>query len=151
MDSGYWADGSAPSNASRGGYDDSNQFDWELVGPFNGWPGTLHPLYAMTDEGNGLHTGTFSFATPGTYPFKFRKQGSWDTSIGADFGDPSENNEFTVATAGDTWRFELDLPHGRWRSFLVLPVGSSTAIPEPASLALVLMAMAMGLGRSRRK
>ena len=65
-------------------------YDWEVVGSFNSWPGTGDTNYYMTDLGNGLHEGTFTFPTAGEYQFKFRKQGSWDASVGLDFGN--DNN-----------------------------------------------------------
>ena len=36
-----WNDGWFPNNVRRVGYDDHQQFDWEIVGSFNSWPGAL--------------------------------------------------------------------------------------------------------------
>lgn len=146
-----WGDGWQPDNQSRFGYVDSQQFGWEVIGSFNGWPAVNDPAFNMTAQGNGLYTGSFAFATPGTFDFKFRKQGDWSTSIGNDFGNSAGNNSFTVANAGDTWNFELDLLHGKWRAYHPAAVGAGAAVPEPTSVALVLMGLALGLGRVRRK
>src|SRR5690606_36777355 len=35
-----WDDGWSRSNSRRVGYDDSQQFGWEIVGDFNNWSGT---------------------------------------------------------------------------------------------------------------
>ena len=88
--------------------------------------------------------------TAGTYDYKFRKQSDWATSIGPDFGNSAGNNTFTVAADGETWNFELDLLHGKWRAYH--PGSGLTAgqVPEPASLALALVGIAfMGLARRR--
>lgn len=137
LDGGTWTDGWSPANESRVGYDDHNLFDWEIVGSFNAWLGTGDPAYYLTDQGGGLHTGTFVFAAAGTYEFKFRQQGDWGTSIGDNFGNSAGNNEFVVANIGDSWTFELDLPHGRWRAFQTPLVVMGAAVPEPASVALL--------------
>ncbi len=123
-----WADGWLPDSKQRLGWDDPGTFDWEVAGAMNGWPaaGTL----LMTDMGNGYHVGDFALLA-GNYDFKFHQQGSWDHSMGDDSGNAAANNNITVANDGDIWRFEIDLPNGRWNASLV---------PEPASLAL------MGLG-----
>ena len=35
----------------------THQFDWEVVGSFNGWPGaTFDPAFTLTDMGNGLQS-----------------------------------------------------------------------------------------------
>lgn len=151
LDGASWGDGWSPANASRMGYDDPQQFGWEVIGSFNGWPGTNDPAYNLTDQGNGLYTGSFSMPTAGSYEFKFRKQGDWGTSIGVDFGNSAGNNNFTVANAGDLWNFELDLPHGKWRAYHPNAGLGAGEVPEPASIALVMMGLALSLGRKRRK
>lgn len=115
-----WNDGWAPNNVPRAGYDDSQQYDWEVVGSFNAWPGTGDTNYYMTDMGNGLHQGTFSFPTAGTYQFKFRKQGSWDASAGLDFGN-GNNIPLRTWDANETVTFKLDLPNGRYQITPTLP------------------------------
>ena len=60
--------------------------------------------------------------------------------MGDDFGNAAANNFLTVARGGDIWRFELDLPNGRWRAHLV---------PEPATV-ILLATGAVGLLRRRR-
>jgi len=113
-----WSDGWLPNNVRRVGYDDHQQFDWEIVGTFNSWPGAADPAYALTDMGNGLHTGTFNLPA-GAHEFKFRglTATEWDTSIGQYFRNSANNNTFIVGTTGDPWTFELDLPNGRFRYF----------------------------------
>ena len=143
-----WGDGWSPDNVSRVGYQDHNQFDWELAGDFNGYGGGA--AWFLTDQGNGLHTGQFALDA-GTYGYKFRQQGSWDTSIGDNFGNAAANNSITVAANGDLWNFELDLPNGKWRAYHPAMVGSGAAVPEPASIALVLLGALLGLGTYRRK
>ena len=104
----------------RTGYDDSQIYDWEVVGSFNAWPGTGDTNYYMTDLTNGLHEGTFSFPTPGEYQFKFREQGSWDASIGLDFGN-GNNIPLRTWDANETVTFRLDLPNGRYQVVPTLP------------------------------
>jgi hypothetical protein len=148
-----WTDGWNPSNKSRVGYDDPHQFGWEVVGSFNGWPGANDPAYALTDQGNGLYTGSFVMPAAGDFAFKFRHlavDNPWSMSIGDDFGNSAGDNPFTVAAAGDTWNFQLDLLHGKWRAFH--PTSGLTAgqVPEPASLALAMLGLAfMGFARRR--
>jgi hypothetical protein len=148
-----WGDGYSPDTASRFGYDDPQQFGWEIVGQFNGWPGANDPAYALTAQGNGVYTGSFVFPTAGTFAWKFRHLDAtnpWSVSIGPDFGNSAGDNLFTVANPGDTWNFELDLPHGKWRAYH--PTGGFGAgeVPEPASIALAVLGLAfMGLARRR--
>jgi hypothetical protein len=116
-----WNDGWVPRNQRRVGYADHGFFDWEVIGSFNDWSIPL----SLTDQGNGLHAGTFQFDT-GSYQFKFREQGSWNTNIGRDFGNNAGNNIFNVYSNGEEWTFELDLPNGRWRSYTNAPQPVST-------------------------
>ena len=109
-----WGDGWSPANTHRIGYDDHDEFNWDIMGSFNAWAA---PLVELTDQGNGLHTGSFTIDTPGSYDFKFRQAGDWNTSIGADFGNGAANAMLTSTTAGEVWNFELDLPNGRWRAY----------------------------------
>jgi hypothetical protein len=115
-----WNDGWAPNNVPRAGYDDSELYDWEVVGSFNSWPGTGDANYYMTDMGNGLHQGTFTFPTAGEYQFKFREQGSWDASIGQDFGN-GNNIALRTWDPNETVTFRLDLPNGRYQITPTLP------------------------------
>lgn len=151
---GSWNDGWNPDSAHRFGYVDHNLYDWEIVGEFNGWSGTNDPTYALTDQGNGVHSGAFAFATPGSYQFKFRQiaeTNPWNTSIGTDFSNSAPNASFTVSNPGEIWRFILDLPNGRWLTFLDLPTGSVASVPEPTSLLLAsLCAVAMVFAGRRR-
>jgi hypothetical protein len=148
-----WNDGWNPSNASRFGYDDPHQYGWEIVGAFNGWPGANDPAYMLIDQGNGLYKGSFVMPTAGSYDFKFRHldaSNPWSTSIGDDFGNSAGNNSFTVAAGGDTWNFELDLTHGKWRAYHPASGLNAGQVPEPASLALAMLGLAfMGLIRRR--
>ena len=128
-DQSTWTDGWLPNDKPRVGYDDPQQFGWEIVGSFNGWPGTaFDPNYALTSMGNGQYSGQFSFDA-GIYDFKFRglvpqtpvppANGVWDTAIGNDFGNTGGNNTFAVTNSGDVWQFDLDLQKGRFRYFSV--------------------------------
>jgi hypothetical protein len=147
LTAGSWGDGWSPANTHRLGYVDHQEFDWQLMGSFNGW--TDDPAFDLTDQGNGLHTGAFTFDTPGPYQFKIRQRADWNTSIGDDFGNAANNNSFTVGAAGEVWNFELDLPNGRWRAYTGVGAGASLAnVPEPSTIAIVLAGMlAAGLWR----
>jgi hypothetical protein len=146
LTSGSWSDGWSPVNTHRIGYDDHDLFNWDIMGSFNNW---TNPVVALTDQGNGLHIGTFTIDTPGTYQFKFRQEFDWNTSIGADFGNNAPNASLTATAASQLWQFELDLPNGRWRAFPVVePVGS--AVPEPTSVALLALGAMIILGVRRK-
>lgn len=113
-----WSDGWLPNNVRRVGYDDHQQFDWEVVGSFNGWSGAADPNFALTDMGDGLHVGTFNLPA-GAHEFKFRglTATEWDTTVGQFFRNSANNNTFIVGATDDPWTFELDLPNGRFRYF----------------------------------
>jgi len=145
-----WGDGYQPDTWSRVGYTDPEQFGWEVIGSFNGWPGTNDPLYNLTAQGNGVYTGSFAMPTAGSYEYKFRKQGDWGISIGNDFGNSAGNNTFTVAADGEIWNFELDLPHGKFRAYHPTGGLGSGAVPEPASAALAMLGLAVFCLTSRR-
>jgi len=149
LDGASWGDGWNPDNAHRVGYEDHNEFDWEIMGSFpaSNW-GT--PLVQLTDQGNGLHTGTVTIDTAGSYEFKFRQQGDWTTSIGADFGNNAPNATLTSTAASELWHFELDLPNGRWRAYLD-GSGGGGAVPEPGSLLLMVLAGLAISACTRRK
>jgi hypothetical protein len=145
-----WGDGWSPVNTHRVGYEDHNEFDWELMGTPNDPDWTGGEQWFLTDMGNGLHKGSFAIDTAGPHQFKFRQQLTWDTSIGEDFGNNAQNNLFTVTTPGEVWNFELDLPNGRWRAYPgAAPLGA--AVPEPGAMVLLLSCLAMtGVVRRRR-
>jgi hypothetical protein len=146
LDGASWGDGWSPDTSSRVGYEDSQQYFWEIMGSFNGW---TTPVVALTDQGNGLHTATYTVDTPGGYAFKFRKQGDWNTSIGQNFGNfGTPDINITTTNPSEMWQFELDLPNGRWRAFMVTPGGS--AVPEPASVALLMIGAMFILGVRRK-
>ncbi len=105
-------DGWLPEEQWRVGYNDSNIFGWEIAGEMNGWDPAQFD-WELTDMGNGLHVGEFTL-DPGTYQWKFRKQGDWSISIGDNFGNAAGNNT-VIVTGSDPIRFELDLPGGRFR------------------------------------
>jgi hypothetical protein len=131
------ADGWSPS-ANRVGYADPLQFGWELMGSPNGW---TTPLVSLTSLGSGRYGGSYMIATPGTYAFKFREAGSWDISIGGDFGNSAGDISFTtVDSFFDVW-VELDLPNGRWEF---------TQVPEPGVLSLLGAGAAVVLSRRRK-
>ena len=130
-----WADGWQPAGTRRVGYDDPAIFNWEVVGSFNGWGGGD----VMSPVGDGRWSVDVAPGA-GTYDWKFRSEGDWAFSIGDDFGNAAANNTLTLAGNADVWRFELDLPNGRWRAHLV---------PEPATL-ILLGAASLGLLKQKR-
>ncbi|HVT30003.1 MAG TPA: PEP-CTERM sorting domain-containing protein, partial [Lacipirellulaceae bacterium] len=116
-----WTDGWYPNSGPRAGYDDPQQFGWEVIGSFNNWRqlGT-DPVYSLADMGNGLYTGTFALSA-GSYNFKFREQDSWDVAIGNDFGNSAANIPLRVWDDGAQYTFSLDLPNGRWQAVTTSP------------------------------
>ncbi len=142
-----WGDGWSPANTHRIGYGDHDEFNWDIMGSFNAWAA---PLVELTDQGNGLHTGSFTIDTPGSYDFKFRQAGDWNTSIGADFGNGAANAMLTSTTAGQVWNFELDLPNGRWRAYTGAP-SLGAAVPEPSAVVLALLCGLVVCGTPRRR
>jgi hypothetical protein len=143
-----WGDGWSPDDTSRVGYEDSDQYDWEIMGSFNGWS---TPVIALTDQGNGLHTGTYTVAAAGSYAFKFRKQGDWNTSIGQNFGNfNTPDIGLTTTNPNELWHFELDLANGRFRTYLD-GSGGGGAVPEPSSMLLMLMVGLTACGALRRR
>ncbi len=104
---------------------------WELVGDFTGW-GT-NPIW-MANLGNDFYRATALIPTAATHDFKFRGSADWEISIGSDFGRWAGNAQFASWGDNEWFRFELDLPHGRYRAY---------NIPEPASLLLALLGLAL--------
>jgi hypothetical protein len=155
LDEPAWTDGWSPANEHRLGYDDPGLYGWEIVGAFNTWPSTNDPAFQLTNQSNGLYTGSFTFNTPGSYDFKFRHldpTNPWNISIGNNFGNSAGNNNFTVTNVGELWHFELDLPNGRWRAYLDgAGAGSLSAVPEPGSLAIVMIGLVWGAAAGRRR
>jgi hypothetical protein len=154
LQSASWNDGWSPSTSHRVGYEDPEQFGWEIVGSINGWPGANDPAFALTAQGNGLYTGAFTFNTPGNFAFKFRHldpTNAWNISTGDKFGNNAANIPLTITNPGELWHFELDLPNGRWRAYLDgTGAGSLSAVPEPASLAIVMLGLICGAAAAGR-
>lgn len=148
LPAGGFTDGWSPSSAPRVGYADHEQFDWQLMGSFNGW--TADAAFSLIDQGNGLHTGAFTFAA-GTHQFKFRQLDDWNTSIGDDFGNSANNNSITVSDPGQLWHFEIDLPNGRWRAYSGGGGALGSAVPEPGSLAVALVGLLIGMAAAPRR
>ena len=133
--SGAASDGWSPSE-NRVGYS-ASYGGWQVMGSFNGWSAPIN----MTFLGNGLYYADVSVGGAGTYEFKFRQPGAngdWWSNIGVNFGENAANASFD-AWAAETHRVELDLVHGRYRTYF---------IPEPATLALMLIG---GLALLRRR
>lgn len=116
-------EGWLPPENRVGYYPDGNP--WELVGDFTDWGNNPIP---MNHLGNGFYEADAWIPTAGTHYFKFRGSADWEISIGADFGRWAGNAQFDSWGDNELFRFQLDLPHGRYRAFYV---------PEPASLLLV--------------
>ena len=129
-------DGWNPEGRWRLGYEDSGNFDWELIGEMNGW--NAGAGWSLTDLGNGIHQADFALAA-GTYQWKFRSIGDWGYSIGDDFGNAASNNSITLAQDALV-RYTLDLPHGRW---------TTEIIPAPATLVLGAFAGIVAVRRRR--
>lgn len=121
FDTDTHGDGWNPEGKWRLGYTDNGSFDWELMGDMNGWGGG--PDWFLTDNGGGMHSGTFAIAA-GDYQFKFRSQGSWDYSIGDDFGNSAANNSLSLAS-DSLVQFDIDMFNGRWRTTIVPTPGSA--------------------------
>jgi hypothetical protein len=111
---------------------------WEVIGDFTDWDGGA-PEPQLLAQGGGLYSVDVTIANPGAHAYKFRAPGDWGRQI----GDPvtgSSNIEFSTTDPNELWRFELDIPNGRWRQ---------TLVPEPASIALLGLG-AVALLRRRR-
>ncbi len=134
---GAAGDGWGPA-ADRVGYSDPQQFGWDVIGSFNGWSA---PSLTLTAMGGGLYAGSLLVPTAGNYEFKFREAGSWDISIGNDFGNSSGNAGVTTTDVNQYVNFQLDLPNGRW---------SAVVVPEPTSLAFLGLGSLVLLQRLRR-
>jgi hypothetical protein len=134
---GAAGDGWSPA-ADRVGYADPGQFGWEVIGSFNGWSA---PILSLANQGAGLYTGQYLIADAGSYNFKFREAGSWDISIGADFGNSAGDAGLTTLAANQLVEFQLDLPNGKW---------SATVVPEPTVLGLVAGSAFLVLLRRRK-
>jgi hypothetical protein len=90
--------------------------------------------------GNGLYRVDIMIDNPGTCYFKFRGTSDWDVTVGAHFGRFAPNASFDAWGGPEIHRFELDLPHGRARSYY---------LPEPATLNLLLLSSLVLLRRRR--
>jgi len=131
-------DGWSPTGA-RVGYNDPQQFGWDLMGSLNGW---TTPIVSLTSLGNGHYGAEFVIPTPGTYYFKFREAGNWNISVGGDFGNSAGDIPFTTTDSFfDVWT-ELSLDNGSWE---IIPV------PEPSVLALLATGGTMLLIRRRKQ
>lgn len=107
----------------RVGWDPTTGF--EIMGTFNEWAAPL----PMTDEGGGLFALEMA-VTAGTHEFKFRAPDDWGINIGSTFEYNGPNASVDFAADG-MYRFELDVPNGRWH-----------VVPEPtALLGLVLLTL----------
>lgn len=121
FDTNVIGDGWSP--ASNRVYSPDTGLDWEVLGDFTGWDGA--PVAAVA-QGGGLYSVDITIASAGAHQYKFRAPGDWGRQVGDFTG--SSNIEFSSANPNETYRFELDIPNGRWRQSL---------IPEPATLALL--------------
>ncbi len=120
---GTHADGWYPTE-NRVGWEDLELHGWDIMGSFNDWSA---PVAVMTG-GGGIYSAQYTVPAAGTYYFKFRKEGDWDIAIGKDFSNFENNIELVVGGDNEIIQFDLDIPAGRWRTFVV---------PEPASLLLL--------------
>jgi hypothetical protein len=148
-----WGDGWSPSTVDRVGYKDPEQFGWDIIGSFpeSNW-GT--PLFSLTNQGNGLYTGTYVMTAAGNFAFKFRHQdetNAWNISIGDDFANNAANAEITVGSIGQLWHFELDLPNGRWRAYAGAGAAAFNAVPEPSALVVALVGLMFGVAAKPRR
>jgi hypothetical protein len=109
---GSFSDGWSPA-ANRVGYDDPGNVAWEVIGDFTSNPGWSSGI-ALNSIGNGVYSNSISIPTAGTYNFKLRLQGSWDISIGTDFGNSAGNLSVTTTNSPQVVKFRLDLPNGRY-------------------------------------
>ena len=134
----------------RVGYEDHQQFDWEIMGGFNGL--VRRPLVALTDQGNGLHTGTYTVDTPGSYEFKFRqarrlehvhRHQLWQFRPNATFTTTSRQR--AVALRARSAQRPVAGLHGHCRR-------RQRRVPEPSSsLLLMLGARWLAFSASRRE
>ncbi len=108
-------------SAHRIGWNDTT--GWELMGSPNGWGS---PLATMINTGGDLFSADIVIPAAGHSEFKFRATNDWEINIGNTFSFNDYNIGVDTVNANETWRFELDLPHGRWRT---------TLVPEPTTLA----------------
>lgn len=154
LQSASWGDGWSPSNVDRVGYEDPEQFGWDIIGQFpeSNWS---VPLFSLTPQGDGVYAGSYTMTAAGNFGFKFRHQGDeanpWNISIGGDFANNAANADVTVANIGDVWHFELDLPNGRWRVYLDAAGAGAGVVPEPGSLAIALAGLLVGAAAVRRR
>lgn len=128
-------DGWGP-NGARVGYDDQGGTGFDLMGSPNGFSS---PLASMTGWGNGIYTGNFVVAAPGSGGLKIRKAGDWGMSYGTNMGDPDGDIGFTTTVPGETVYVTLDLKGGRY----------SVVVPTPGAAALLGLAGLTGLRRRR--
>ena len=129
------ADGWNPTGM-RVGYDNGNAHEWDVMGSFNGWSS---PVVGLSHMGSGLYQGTVALVA-GSYEYKIRKAGSWDISVGDDFGNSAANLTTTIASDG-LYEFSIAVPNGRHKL---------TAVPEPATMAVLGLGVAALLRRRKK-
>jgi hypothetical protein len=98
--------------ANRVGYADPGNVSWELAGDFNGWSGGAG--WQLNSIGSGVYSNSFVIPAAGTYNCKIRLVGSWDISMGSDFGNSAGNIAITTTNSPQTVPVQLDLPNGRY-------------------------------------